>query len=452
MEQQTLPDGYKQTEVGVIPDDWTIVSIDDVSTLIGDGIHSTPVYESNGAYYFVNGNNISKGKLRFTENTNRVSQVEYKNHKKKLSERTLFLSINGTIGNLAYYNNEPIILGKSAAFINISHDACLEYMFHALTCDSTQQRFEDGLTGSTIKNLGLRTIRETFIPFPKLKEQTAIANALSDVDALIVSIEKLIAKKQAIKAATMQQLLTGKKRLAPFDLYQKDGQDGTRKGQPKGTQQTELGEIPEDWDVINFGELFEINVSRKKIRLDSLVSFVGMQDVSENAKLVSPSLLRYEKVKSGFTYFERSDVLVAKITPCFENGKGCFAEHLPTPIGFGSTEFHVLRATTSSFAKYIYFITVTQKFRNELESEMVGSAGHRRVPFSALKNYQIPATRNKEEQIAIANILTDMDEEIQVFEKRLNKTQQIKQGMMQELLTGKIRLPFDKAETKGKGA
>lgn len=154
---------------------------------------------------------------------------------------------------------------------------------------------------------------------------------------------------------------------------------------------------------------------------------------------MSQHLMSIENVRSGFTYFERGDVLVAKITPCFENGKGCHTESLYTDIGFGSTEFHVLRATDNSDSRFIYYWSNRAVFRKSLESEMVGSAGHRRVPLSAIENYRIPVP-SKEEQTAIATILSDMDEEIQALQQRLAKTRQIKQGMMQELLTGRTRL------------
>ncbi len=139
-------------------------------------------------------------------------------------------------------------------------------------------------------------------------------------------------------------------------------------------------------------------------------------------------------------YFERRDVLVAKITPCFENGKGGCAENLPTLAGFGSTEFHVLRAKKGVDPKYLYFFTTMIRFRSELEGEMVGSAGHRRVPFSSVQKYKVAITLNPEEQNLISTLLTDTDKEIEALQQRLTKTQQLKQGMMQELLTGKTRL------------
>jgi type I restriction enzyme S subunit len=207
------PKDKKTSELGEIPEDWDVVCINDISSLIGDGIHSTPTYDSHGNYYFVNGNNIQRGALKFTENTNKVSENEFKKHKKHINERTLFLSINGTIGNLAYYKNEPIILGKSAAFINIKISTCLEYAYHIFSYAQTQQRFEDGLTGSTIKNLGLGTIKNTLIPLPSKDEQTAIATILSDMDNEIQTLEQRLTKTRQIKQGMMQQLLTGRTRL-----------------------------------------------------------------------------------------------------------------------------------------------------------------------------------------------------------------------------------------------
>ncbi|MGY6358694.1 restriction endonuclease subunit S [Proteus mirabilis] len=209
---------------------------------------------------------------------------------------------------------------------------------------------------------------------------------------------------------------------------------------PAGYKQTEVGVIPEDWEVLDFGSMFQRTISKKFIKPNSLVSFVGMQDVTEQARLSSQHLMAIEDVKNGFTYFERGDILVAKITPCFENGKGCHTESLLTCIGFGSTEFHVLRATNNSDSKFIYYWSNRDIFRQSLESEMVGSAGHRRVPLSAIANYQIPIPPKKE-QTAIANVLSDVDSLISELEKLIAKKQAIKTATMQQLLTGRTRLP-----------
>lgn len=111
--------GYKRTEVGIIPEDWNLVSIETITTHIGDGLHGTPVYSTNGEYFFINGNNLNAGRIVFTSDTRSVDRSEYIKHRKPLNDRTILLSINGTIGNLGLFAGEPIVLGKSAAYLNV---------------------------------------------------------------------------------------------------------------------------------------------------------------------------------------------------------------------------------------------------------------------------------------------------------------------------------------------
>ncbi|ENR6008792.1 TPA: restriction endonuclease subunit S [Citrobacter freundii] len=226
------------------------------------------------------------------------------------------------------------------------------------------------------------------------------------------------------------------------DLMMDKQQSGTAgKGAPTGFKLTEVGVIPEDWDCVPFGNLFKTSTKKKNVSDHELVSFIGMQDVSEDAQLKNSTQFLFKDVKNGFTYFEKGDVLLAKITPCFENGKGCYTAELPTKIGFGSTEFHVLRENETSDSRFIYYWTTDKKFRASLESEMVGSAGHRRVPLVAVKAFLIPCPKNKQEQSAIANTLSDVDDFILASEKLIAKKQAIKTASMQQLLTGKTRLP-----------
>ena len=103
----------------VIPMSWVWVRLGTVVTLLGDGIHGTPAYDDSGEYFFINGNNLADGKIEIKENTKAISLEEYQKHKKKLTSRTVFVSINGTIGNVAFYNNEKVILGKSACYFNL---------------------------------------------------------------------------------------------------------------------------------------------------------------------------------------------------------------------------------------------------------------------------------------------------------------------------------------------
>jgi type I restriction enzyme, S subunit len=200
----------------MIPVGWTETNLSSIATKIGDGIHATPKYTDNGDFYFINGNNINNGNLIFSENTKKVSQSEFEKYKLPLNDRTILMSINGTIGNLARYKGEAVILGKSAAYINIRDDFCENFAFHAISSNTIQNHFLSELTGSTIKNLSLKTIRNTPLLAPPFAEQQRIAEVWSTWDQAVEKVEALIANAKSQKKALMQSLLTGKVRLPGF--------------------------------------------------------------------------------------------------------------------------------------------------------------------------------------------------------------------------------------------
>ena len=155
----------------------------------------------------------------------------------------------------------------------------------------------------------------------------------------------------------------------------------------------EPGKSNNEQGLISLEECCVINPKKSQdIRLKSglQVSFVPMSAVSENGEINSTEIKEYDEVKTGFTYFAENDVLFAKITPCMENGKGAIAKKLYNGIGFGSTEFHVLRPIKEICDPcWLYTITSFHKFRIDAATNMTGSAGQRRVPASYLESYKV---------------------------------------------------------------
>lgn len=152
--------------------------VEELTGRIGDGIHTTPVYVEESEIHFINGNNLAHGRINISEQTKCVSKGEFLKHKRSLNQQTLLLSINGTIGSVAYYNGERVVLGKSAAYINCNGHLNKNYAFNVLSSKKTSAFFRGELTGSTIKNLSLASIRLLPIPVPSLPEQKAIAGVL----------------------------------------------------------------------------------------------------------------------------------------------------------------------------------------------------------------------------------------------------------------------------------
>jgi len=148
---------------------WVWVRLGTVVTLLGDGIHGTPAYDDSGEYFFINGNNLADGKIEIKENTKAISLEEYQKHKKKLTSRTVFVSINGTIGNVAFYNNEKVILGKSACYFNLFDKIDKFFIKKLINSKYFLNYAFSSATGSTIKNVSLKAMREFLFPLPPLR-------------------------------------------------------------------------------------------------------------------------------------------------------------------------------------------------------------------------------------------------------------------------------------------
>ena len=197
--------------------------------------------------------------------------------------------------------------------------------------------------------------------------------------------------------------------------------------------------VPNGWRLTSLGKLCDINPKKIKKPENGKVSFIAMNQLSEEGQLISHLPREYEEVAKGFTSFKDGDVLVAKITPCFENGKGALVHGLTNGVGFGSTEFHVLRAKENTSPEFIYYLTRTKELRVRGENNMQGSAGHRRVTADYFNAYKV-LTPPLPEQRKIAKILSTWDKAISTTERLIDNSKQQKKALMQQLLTGKKRL------------
>ena len=209
---------------------WECSILEKLSKKIGDGIHSTPSYDDNGTFYFINGNNLNGGKIVITSSTKRVSEKEaYKNNAENLEANSILMSINGTIGNVALYHNEPIMLGKSACYINSKDNIDKNYLFYYLQYPKTQLYFEAELTGTTIKNLSLQSIRKTKIYIPTIEEQHKISRFLQKIDERISTQNKIIERLETLIKGIVDSIFTANKfPKVPFkEIYVRAGEGGT---------------------------------------------------------------------------------------------------------------------------------------------------------------------------------------------------------------------------------
>jgi type I restriction enzyme S subunit len=190
-----------------IPENWVWCRLGEIISVLGDGLHGTPNYDSNGDYYFINGNNLINGKIEIKENTKRVSEIEYIKYRKNLIYNTVFVSINGTLGNLAYYNGEKIILGKSACFFNLHPEILREYIGVFIRSSYFLKYAIDVASETTIKNVSLMSMRLLTIPLPPLSEQSRIVQKLEELMQYCNELEASIKESELQNSTLLQQVL-----------------------------------------------------------------------------------------------------------------------------------------------------------------------------------------------------------------------------------------------------
>ena len=170
---------------------------------IGDGLHGTPIYDENGDYFFINGNNLSDGKIILKLETKKVDEEMFRKYGVELDEESILMSINGTIGNVAQYRNEKIVLGKSAAYFRVKNKDVLHF-----ETTKANEYYNGALTGSTIKNLGLKALRDFDLPIPPFSEQQRIVSILDTFEASIQNLEAQLKEREKQYEYYRNKLLT----------------------------------------------------------------------------------------------------------------------------------------------------------------------------------------------------------------------------------------------------
>lgn len=201
-------------ELKKIPQNWSYITLDFATYKLGDGLHGTPQYDENGDYWFINGNNLNNGKIILKPETKKVNFSEFEKYKKDLNKDTILVSINGTIGNVSFYNDEKVILGKSACYFNLLSLFDKNYTRWIIDSFGFMQYAVRNATGSTIKNVPLSAMRNFVFPLCSLTEQTQIVqeieSRLSVCDKMEQSISESLVKAEALRQSILKKAFEGK--------------------------------------------------------------------------------------------------------------------------------------------------------------------------------------------------------------------------------------------------
>jgi type I restriction enzyme, S subunit len=390
-----LKKGYKQTDVGVIPKDWEIDKIRNL-TSITTGAKNTQDKVGDGDYpFFV-----------------RSSIVERINSYSFNGEAVLTAGDGVGTGKIYHYIKGKFDFHQRVYKISDFSEKLNGYYFYLFFSNNFYNRIMSMTAKSSVDSVRREMIADMLISFPPTKaEQEAIAEALSDADALIESLEKLIAKKRNIKQGIMQQLLTGKKRLPGFSGEWEAKKLGEIAGIKDGTHQTPK--------YVRSGIPFYSveNVTRDDFKDTKFISEEEHSFLTKDYKI------------------EKGDILMTRIGSIGD----CKYIDWDVVASF-YVSLALLKIRKGCSAKFLSYYSNSAYFKNELDLNSLLSAIPKKINLGQIANVRLEIPKSFKEQIAIAQVLSDMDAEIEALEKKRDKYKMMKQGMMQELLTGRTRL------------
>ncbi len=312
-----------------------------------------------------------------------------------------------------------------------------KYIHYLLRSQGYIQEFNRLSYGVRIGQWELRfqDFKDIVVLYPSLSEQTKIANFL---DRKTEQIDELIRIKEQ-KIELLQE-----QRTALINHAVTKGLDPHVEMKPSGVEW--IGKIPKHWKILKVKQVGSSNPTKNSSKTthlkDEFVVFLPMERVHTDGTIDQEMRLPYSQLKNGYTYFEEGDILIAKVTPCFENGKITYIKNLSSSIGFGSTEFIVIRPDLQKvFPLFLYYILYNSPLRKIGKNYMTSAVGLKRVPTVFVENFQIPLPTELE-QHKIANFLDQkteqIDEMITTEHRKIELLKEYRQSLISEAVTGKI--------------
>lgn len=413
-----MKSGYKMTEVGVIPEDWEVKTLGKLACINGRigfrGYTVKDLVRKGEGAIAIGGKHISKNFLD-------ISDAEYISWKKyyespeiMVRKGDIVLAQRGTLGKSALIKSDigPATINPSLVLINKIKCNNL-YLIYNIQSSSVTDYIQQINAQTSIPMISQKQIEGIKIAIAKSdSEQTAIATALSDVDSLISALTKKIEKKKAIKQGLMQQLLTGKKRLSGFN---------------------------DKWKSILLGDIAEVKDGTHQTPQyvkSGGKPFYSVENVTaDDFKNVKHISLEEHKALTSNYRIEKGDVLMTRI-----GSIGC-CKYVDWDV---DASFYVslalLKINEKYDSKFISYLSNIKSFKEEVMLNSLVFAIPQKINLGNISLIKVYIPTSKAEQTAIANILSDCDSEIAALEEKRDKYKEIKQGMMQQLLTGKIRL------------
>lgn len=399
-------------------EDWEQRKLDELTISIGDGLHGTPKYDENGSYYFINGNNLVDSKVSVTAETKKVAFEALSNDDRRLDSTSILMSINGTIGTLARYNNENIMLGKSVAYItpkNINRD----FLFYQLQGNVIQSYFYKNLTGTTIKNLGLGTIKNAIVMSTLSEEESKIGQFFYKLDQFITLHQRKLEKLKLAKKALLQKLFPKNGSQFPEIRF---------KGFTDAWEQRKLGDTNTFFTDGNYGN--DYPTANEMSDLVNGVPFLRGSNLNNGAiNLVDVNYITKQKhnlLTSGHTKFD--DIIIAvrgSLGNCGYVAKQFIDININSQLAIIRTDKNELSGL------FLIEYLLSSLGKKEINRNITGTA-LKQLPINSLKmiNIKYPSI-NEQEKISI--LLSKLNSSITLHQRKLDKLQDVKKGLLQKM-------------------
>ena len=380
--------------------EWKEVILTEITTRIGDGLHGTPNYDENGDYYFINGNNLLRGKIVIKPDTKKVNKEEYFKYSKPIDDNTILLSINGTIGNLAFYNNEKCILGKSACYINLNDEVDKQFIYYHFLNKDFQTYIVEVATGTTIPNVPLKGIREYSFELPELPEQKAIAEVLASLDDKIDLLHR--------QNKTLEQMAE--------TLF----------------RQWFVEEAKEDWE------------ERPLSGIATFLNGLACQKFPPKNEIDKLPVLKIKQLRNGFS--DDSDWCTTEVNPEYiiENGDVIFSWSASLMVKIWDGEKcilnqHLFKVTSDEFPKWYYYLWSKHHLKEfiSISASHATTMGH--IKRGDLDN-AIVLVPSDGEMTTFTEIQTPIIDKIISNNKQLINLVSLRETLLPNLISGEIKI------------
>ena len=429
---------YKDSGVewsGQVPEHWEVWKLSNVVRQIGSG--TTPnsgntKYYEDGEIAWLNTGDLNDGEL--FDCLKRVTDLAVADHsslKIYPSGSTVIAMYGATIGKLAVLRF-PATVNQACCVFSGGSRLISKFLFYWLL--SLREHIVSLATGGGQPNINQEILRSLQVVCSDIDEQSVITDFLdretSKIDALVAEQEKLIALPKEKREAVITHAVT-------------KGLDPTVPMKDSGIEW--LGDVPEHWALTRFRFVAQLNPSKSEtvhLPREAQVTFIPMEAISDDGALNLAQSRTIADVISGYTYFRDGDVTVAKITPCFENGKGAVMRGLVGGIGFGTSELIVVRPIPNiATSDYLYLVFMSTPFRSLGESFMYGAGGQKRVPDNFVRNFA-QAFPSLSEQLTITAFLENenrkIDQLVAEAQRAIALLKERRRALISAAVTGKV--------------